>query len=420
MKPLLINTSDIGGAANACIRLHTGLLGAETDSKLLLKEKTRDNIPNSYKVSITTLRIGLRNKLTKKSRVILNELGFNYRKKNNDFFWREPGLELCTNPWSDYDLTSSKLVKEADLINLHWVPNFIDYKSFFKKTDKPVVWTLHDQNPFLGFEHYQETIIGMDSKGYPITRSISKKERDLNALYLKLKKDALSKIDNLHIVTLCNWMYEEVNHSELFGNFKSYIIPNGIDSEKFKALNKEHCRELLNIPNDKIVFLFVSDSVNNKRKGFAFLEKALKLIDREDIFLLSVGNKNSTLIQDDKLNELGYIHDELLMSIIYSAADAFIIPSLMDNLPNTAIESLLCGTPVLGFPVGGLKDIVQHNENGLLAEEISVPALTNILNIFFENSHKFDSKIIRDNAIKKYDISVQVQNYLRLYKTIIG
>jgi glycosyltransferase involved in cell wall biosynthesis len=107
------------------------------------------------------------------------------------------------------------------------------------------------------------------------------------------------------------------------------------------------------------------------------------------------------------------------MSIAYSASDVFVIPSLMDNLPNTVLESLMCGTPVIGFPVGGIPDMIQDGENGLLTQDISVSSLLETLIKFLNSSELFDRNKIRENAVKKYDQKLQAGSYIKLFDSIL-
>jgi glycosyltransferase involved in cell wall biosynthesis len=168
------------------------------------------------------------------------------------------------------------------------------------------------------------------------------------------------------------------------------------------------------------VILFVADSITNNRKGFVFLKKAFEQLNNDNVILCAVGNKNSELESINNIVELGAIYDERLMSIVYSAADVFVIPSLMDNLPNTVLESIMCGTPVIGFPVGGIIDMIQHGENGLLTKEISATSLLESLKEFLKaDSTVFNSKRIRENAVEKYNLKIQSEAYKKLYETIL-
>jgi glycosyltransferase involved in cell wall biosynthesis len=236
---------------------------------------------------------------------------------------------------------------------------------------------------------------------------------------IAVKLKALLHKPNLHIVTLCDWMTEEVKNSEVFHGFPVHKIPNGIDKNVFNLKDKTFCREVLGLPHDKIIVLFVADYIENFRKGYAVLLKALELLKHKDIILCSVGNKAGELVSNEHLIELGEIKDERLMSVIYSAADGFVIPSLMDNLPNTVVESLMCGTPVIGFPVGGIKEMIQINENGVLASEISASGLAEAIDLFLSDYMSFDRNIISQNATHKYATEVMVRNYKQLYQSLL-
>ena len=422
MKVLMVSTNDFGGAGKACIRLHTSLLKAEIDSNLILAKKTHQ-VEKSFVIQ-PKANSTLINKSQRKIIKILRELKLlkvpkqTFEEQFIDN--RTRGLELYSFPNSNYDITESELYKQADIINLHWVSGFMDYQSFFKKNTKPVVWTLHDMNPFTGGEHYSEEYFGMDEFGLPKKRTLTNDEKTQFEKVLDLKKEAVSQVDNLHFVTLCDWMTNELKQSEIFGDFPVHKIPNGIDSSVFKVRDKAHSRDLLNIPHDKKVLLFVADLIHANRKGFSFLIEALKKIEEDDVQLFVIGNKNESLNNFKNIIQYGKVNDERLLSSIYSAADVFVLPSLMDNLPNTVLESLLCGTPVIGFPIGGIPDMVMHKKNGLIADAVSVDALANAILDFLSEGILMSTAEIREDAVSKYDEKVQANNYIKLFKSLVN
>lgn len=421
MKILIVNTFDTGGAANACLRLHQGLLKEGIDSHVLLNNKSK-NIAFTNVLKPKKLKHNLLEKLKYKSIRILKELkliGVKQSKQYRFIKSRDTRLELFKFPNSNFDITKYDLYKDSEIVNLHWVANFLDYKSFFKKNTKPVVWTLHDMNPFSGGEHYTEEYLGIDESGFPVKRNISEEELLVSKKNIAIKIQSLSKVDNLTIVTPSEWLANEAKKSEVFKGFPIYCIPNGLDAEIYKPRDKDYSRELLNIPKDKKVVLFVADSISNNRKGFIFLKKAFEQLANANLVLCAIGSKNSNLESLNNIIELGSIQDERLMSIAYSAADVFVIPSLMDNLPNTVLESLMCGTPVIGFPIGGIPDMIQDGENGFLTKEISVSSLLETLNKFLNSSETFDINKIRENAVKKYDQKIQASNYIKLFESIL-
>ncbi len=198
-----------------------------------------------------------------------------------------------------------------------------------------------------------------------------------------------------------------------------YHIPYGLNKDIFAHGDKNSSRDILNIPKDKKVILFVAESIHNNRKGFVYLKKAFEQLDLDDLVLCSIGNKNGSLVSFKNSIELGTVYDEKMMSIAYSAADVFVIPSLMDNLPNTVLESLMCGTPVIGFPVGGIPEMIEDGVNGLITKEISVSSLAESLILFLKSDKTFNSSKISEDAVKKYELKIQASSYIKLFDSIL-
>ncbi len=425
MKILIINTFDTGGAANACIRLHKGLLNQGIDSKLLLLHKSK-NVDCSYSFERKQLVENIYIKYLKKLKVkIAQKYNIKFLKEKirpEKIFLRErsQNLELFSFPYSIHDITQSRLYEEADLVNLHWVAGFLDFESFFTMNSKPVIWTLHDMNPFSGGEHYVETSDGMDNDGFPVLRVVSETEKLYSTNNLNLKTSSLSKFNNLTIVSPSRWLKQEAEKSQLFKNRKVSLIPYGMDVDLFKIRDKRFSRELFNIPSDKKVVLFVADHIENSRKGYVYLKQTLELLNRDDVILCSIGKGKPELNCDIEQIHLGHISDERIISTIYSSADVFVIPSLMDNLPNTVLESLLCGTPVIGFPVGGIVDMVEDGKNGLLTSDVNVQSLKLTLENFLNQQVSWSRNDIRQQAILKYDQSIQAKKYIELYASVIN
>ncbi|MCG9900452.1 MAG: glycosyltransferase [Hydrotalea sp.] len=420
MKILLVNAYDLGGAAKACIRLHLGLIELNISSHLLFKESVY--ILNQS--SNFTQKIDFRQKIRFKINLLLKKylnIQSKYDKASLFLGIRPKGLEMFSFPFSPYDLTQSKLYNDADIIHLHWVANFLDWNSFFIKNKKPVIWTLHDENPFTGGEHYQEKFFGIDKNGNPIPRVYLKEEIHMESKILSEKKRAIKSISNLHIVCPSKWLLIKSKNSSLFKRFPHHLIQYGFPTNIYKLVSKVEARTKLSIPIDKIVLLFVADSISNKRKGFEFLLNALKRIEKSimgNILLCSVGEGEFAENYTNHLH-FGRIDDEEIIALIYSAANFFIIPSLEDNLPNTMIESLLCGTPVVGFNIGGIPDVIEDGINGFLCEEISVDGLKKTIEKAVHNRHLINNKDIAIHAKNKFDLKKQATAYSDLYKTVL-
>lgn len=328
------------------------------------------------------------------------------------------GLDYYSHPVTSCDITTTDSYKKCDIINLHWVAGMLDYYSFFRKNTKPVVWTLHDMSPLLGGEHYAEWYSEINEAGEPGIRIYSKDELDLEYKLASFKRKILSNNPLLHFVCPSKWLFEEVVKSGICDSSRIFHIPYGINTEVFRPIDAENYRHSLGIEPEWKVVLFVADSLNNRRKGIVYLLRALQGIETE-ITLISVGSGEIEHEMPDNIKyiSLGRIEDESLMAKIYSAANLFVIPSLMDNLPNTVIESLCCGTPVVGFPVGGINDMV-NNTNGILAGNISVNALKTAIRMALDRDGFFDRKRIAADAHGKYNLNIQAEQYLKLFQRI--
>lgn len=421
MKILIVNTYDIGGAANACLRLHEGLLKNGIDSNVLLRDQHK-KILNTHKLNAVKKKKSRTQRVWDKFSSILKTLNIVKDKPSKNAVFikdRASTLELFSSPTSNYDITASDLYKEADIINLHWVADFLDYKSFFEKNTKLVIWTLHDMNPFTGGEHYEEQFLGIDNFGKPLPRQITVLEEKVFKKVLSFKIKLFKKVENLTIVAPSIWLVEEAKKSQTFNGKQVLHIPYGLNKDIFKPRDKNNSRDILKIPKDKKVILFVAESIDNNRKGFNYLKIAFEQLESEDVVLCAVGNKNEVLASINNVIELGMINDELLMSKVYSAADVFVIPSLMDNLPNTVLESLMCGTPVIGFPIGGIPDMIENGVNGLITKEISVSSLLETIKLFLTEDLIFDRNLIRKEAVKKYALEVQVNRYMELFNNVL-
>ncbi|NJO00627.1 MAG: glycosyltransferase [Bacteroidia bacterium] len=193
------------------------------------------------------------------------------------------------------------------------------------------------------------------------TRAIFKNEASFAQLEAKLrriKEKSLAQAHNLSIISPSQWLHQHASRSRILKRFPHHCFPHGLDLQTFKPLDKQISRQILNLPSDKKVILFIADSVHNERKGFAYLMAALRLIPHDDLLLAIVGNgqPNQSPLAVQKLH---FITDDRLLAAAYSAADLCVVPSLEDNLPNTVLEAMACETPVLGFAVGGIPEMIR-------------------------------------------------------------
>jgi glycosyltransferase involved in cell wall biosynthesis len=373
LKILHVNTIDTGGAAIAAIRLHKLLLSKGIESKILfLYRSGKTDIEESYYFEDL-----YKNKKWFKFLVKLNII------YNRRYSFYKPNVYF-NGPDSLFNISKHPLFHWAEIVHLHWVVKFLDWGKVFHNKSKQFVWTLHDMNPFTGGEHYKT--------GYNNEFLFASK---LN----QLKKNSCLENSNLKIVTPSNWMKTNAANSSVFNSLPITTIRNPIPSTIFYKKSNQNTNNKYNVDENKIKLLFVAENPTDVRKGFQLLLNALENIKGDEFQLLIIGNlKHSISIKVPFLN-FGIISDPLVLSEIYNLADYYIIPSIEDNLPNTVSESLMCGTPVIGFEIGGIKEMICHGENGFLVinqDDLSrlISELPNIPKMSFNCPLELDETVL--------------------------
>ncbi len=417
MKITHINTNDIeGGAARAAYALHKGLRRLGYDSSMFAKKQS--SIDDSVQKFRPPMVFSARLRRSFRRERIKNNIR-RYKRS------RPPGYEDFRGEKSEHSKDTLNQIPKCEVINLHWVADFIDYRILpDMASSAPIVWTLHDMNAFTGGCHYDHGCGKFVDNCGACPQLGSKNEKDLSYRIWRRKKKIFEKIPpgRLHIVTPSLWLAYEAKRSSLLGNRPVTVIPYGVDIDEFTPHDNICTRQILGISLETKIVLFVAHSTTNFRKGFHMLDQVFgQLNDFSNLLLISIGQKSPSKSSGKAYMSMGFIDNNRLLSVLYSAADIFVIPSLQDNLPNTVLESMACGTPVVGFNVGGIPDMVHPGVTGLLAPSGDVGALRDAIAELLENDEKREemSKNCRRMAVEEYSAEIQAQRYLKLYQSIL-
>jgi glycosyltransferase involved in cell wall biosynthesis len=190
------------------------------------------------------------------------------------------------------------------------------------------------------------------------------------------RKRALYQQSNIHFVACSRWLEGKARQSGLLIGQHVESIPNPIDTRVFHKGDRKEARLRVNLPADKQLILFVSQRVTDERKGMAYFVEAInKLVaehpEMKDHAGVAILGGHSEEVADQMplpVYSLGYVSDEKTIVNIYNSADVFVLPSLEDNLPNTIMEAMACGVPCVGFRVGGIPEMIDHQQNGYVAK----------------------------------------------------
>ncbi len=421
-----VSTQDaVGGAARAAQRLHHGLLRLGHDSSMFVARKHGDDSSvRVFKPSGDAKSAAQR----KRRREMIEGDFASYERSRPEIYRIGDSFNDDRSPFGAEPLEQ---LPPCDVVNLHVISGFIDHQAFFSTVPEhtPMVWTLHDMNSFTGGCHYDYGCGKHTESCGACPQLGSDDKEDLSRQSWNRKREVYSRVarDRLHVVGASRWLADEARRSSLFEGFPVTTIPYSLDTQAFAPRDREAARSALELPQDARIVLFLTDSIVTRRKGFALLAEALNGIkDVPDLQLLSLGNnpavlENPPIIESIPHRHFDFLDDDLLLSSIYSAADLFVIPSLQENLPQTALEAMSCGTPVVGFDVGGIPDLVRPGVTGELAPVGDAGALKDAIRKMLKDPEKLAT--LSDNCrrvvVEEYAHDVQAGRYADLYRALI-
>jgi len=414
MNILHISYTDFeGGAARAASRLNSALNQNGVNSKLFVRIK---------KTQLATV-IGPESKFQKGINLIRPTLGLAINKLQ-----KPDNKNLHSGNWLPSNLSSYINKSTADIINLHWVAGETMSIEDIGRITKPIVWTMHDMWPFTGMEHiasYDEMARWRHGYKNSLT-NLFQGGCNLNRLVWKRKLRAYKTISK--IVAPSSWLYNLAGESELLSSCQAEVIPNALDTNTFKPLNKFFAKNALNIPINKKVILFgAAGGTRDPNKGFKHLESALiylwdNLEDRENYICLIFGESSTSNSLKFDQKWLGQVWDDSSLALVYSAADVMVVPSIQENLPQSATEAMSCGCPVIAFNSSGLPDAVDHLKTGYLARSFDPVDLAAGIKMLLLNDEIRTAygHASREKAINKWSYKKVALQYNDLYEEILS
>ena len=409
MKILHVTTELASGAGLGAVRLHQDLLASGIDSSVL----SLSGESNDPRI-VSLLQPGQPRKRRWRDipSFALHQLGVfdspYYRAKKSIARFRTLSGAFVSSPFTRIDILRHPLVRSADIVHLHWVAKFLDWPSFFPAVRKPVVWTMRDENPALGFWHFRWDM------PRPMPESIRREDDWLR----RIKQRIVKKCRFLSIVSLSSAEDAFFSQSNAFHGKPHSVIPNSIDASVFQPDVNCSIRDDFGIGPNDFVILFVAQDISERRKGLMDLLEAVTKIGRKDLIILSVGSGDPPPIHEGvRFVSIGRVDDPSRLSRVFSASNLFVSPSYAETFGKTTTEALACGLPIVSYPNSGAKDIVGP-EDGILTQHFTPEALEAAIRE--ATTRTFDSNAIRERVVSRFSREKVVKSYLNLYRNAMA
>ncbi|OIR09414.1 D-inositol 3-phosphate glycosyltransferase [mine drainage metagenome] len=413
MKVIHYSGDSIGGAARAALRLHQAMQSnTEIQSSMVVRHKMNDD----WRIAMHS-----ENRLENfygQIRPIIDRLPARLQH-NAQIVPRSPA-------WLSAISAKEMNQTDADVINLHWIcSGFLSIEEIGKIT-KPVVWTLHDMWPFCGAEHLAEDADQARWRvGYTqASRNPQDRWIDIDRWVWRRKQKAWKR--PMHIVTPSRWLAECARSSALMRNWEITVVPNVLDTNRYKPIQKSLAREVLGLPlNAKLILFGAIRGTQLSYKGWDLLQPALahiaEHIPNAHAIIFGQGAPKNPPSLGMPLHWMGHLHDDATLALLYGAADVMVVPSRQESFCQTASEAHACGCPVVAFNVTGLRDVVEHGQTGYLAEPYSSEDLAKGIEwvLADDGRHARLSAQARERAVRLWSHEAVVPQYLEVYQRVM-
>ena len=390
------------GSGNAPYRLHKELLAAGIKSFMFQEESI---IENTYIQKMSRSKINFWYKIFN---YIIRKIIEKY-KDNQSYYYHYPTIS--------HNITKNPDIISADIIIINWVQgNFLNLKNIEQilQLGKPTFFYLHDLWLLTGgcHHHFSCKQIYTNCKNCNMFKGIGK---ILPILQMKHKQNLYNKYQsNIYVLSPSYWVADIVN-TTFFARKRNHCFttPPIIDTNIFKKTNKFKAREKLGINSKMKIISFGCFNVNNnKYKGFDYLLEAINHIKHDNIMLVIYGTEN---ISEYNINVpyklMGIIKEETELAIISNASDVFVNPSLIETYGLTIAENLLCGTPVVAFNNSAITELIDHKNNGYLANNRDFIDLAKGIDFCLD--------LGKENIVFNYNKDALVSNYIKIFKDVL-
>jgi glycosyltransferase involved in cell wall biosynthesis len=363
---LHLSTTDIqGGAARGAYWLHRALRVAGIDSLMLVDRKYSDDD--------SVLAPANGGPVVRRLRAYADALPLQRYRRTGEAYWSVNWVPTRMGRVID--------AIDPDVVHLHWSGGGFVPIQLFESFGRPVVWTLRDMWPFTGGCHYTAGCERFRTGCGRCPQLRSQSEDDLSRHVFERKRVHWRDLD-LWLVPISGWLADTARQSPLFATVPIEVIPNGVDTGRFRPTDKETARRAWDLPQDRRLILFGAlNATTDRRKGYDELRRAISMLaasgwaDLAELVVFGADGGDNREALGLNIRYVGHLHDDERLALLYAAADVMVAPSLQEAFGKTLIEAMACATPVVAFDSGGPRDIVEHKRTGFLARPFEPESL---------------------------------------------
>ncbi|HUW95321.1 MAG TPA: glycosyltransferase [Anaerolineae bacterium] len=314
---------------------------------------------------------------------------------------------------------------KPDVINVHnlhsagWGPQLVGICARLA----PTIWTLHDMWSFTGgcaYSYDCRKFIGGCDATCPSPREYPRPDPALMARAWRLRRRLFARYTNLAAICPSDWLAREAR-AGLWSGHRVQVIPNGLPLDRYVPLSRELARAALGISSEKPVLLAAAQALTEQRKGGNIITEAMENVQSQPFTLITLGHGDLPIASKGiELLSLGHIDHERTIVLAYNAADLFVHPAPVDNLPNVIMEAIASGTPCAGFAIGGVPEMVRPATTGWLAQGVSARALSRTVDQALASIQQGADLRASCRAVaeEEYGAPLQAQRYLDLFASL--
>lgn len=409
MKILQINSHyDQGGAARIVACIHRQLLAEGIDSYVVYGRGQKAQEKNVYRFDAQ------------------------WEVYLSAFFSRFVGLNGWWNRRATRRLITYIEKVQPDVIHMHalhgYYLNFYLLFKYINEHNIPCVWTFHDCHAFVGncgyFFDCEKWQTGCGKcphlKNYPTSQFF-----DFTHYMWENKKEWFAQGGRKVIVTPSDWLTAEARKS-FFGKYPCVTIHNGIDvTNTFYPRNVEECRKKYGYSIEDKLVLGIAVGYRDPRKGAKYILQMAKDLENEAKIVLIGWNRENDSMLDGLTNVIPLFSTQNTEKLAeyYSMADVFVLPSLAENYATTALESMACGTPVVGFDVGGISEQLTDRK-GIAVKTGDQAAFTEAVRQALDSVKKQDGRLLKGAELaeiirKENSVERMITEYRKIYRQLL-